>query len=265
MKISKKLLKKAFKKIGVERINNYLKTQGIKYELAKKGANYYYYYWHKANKKIDLKNISPFWDIAKTIIESKKTSLYFDRLYTLWQAVSNIAFSSSPIAEIGTFRGGSAKFMLEAIKAHNQNNRLFVFDTFTGHVAVDKTLDGKHELGLFSDTSYEEVKNYLSAPNVVVHKGDFRETCKDIEHLTNFELVHIDVDVYPVTNFCLEFFKNRVTPGGTIIVDDYGNLNCKGLKLAVDNFVTTNNNFTLFYLLTGQALLTKVNEVNNFV
>lgn len=71
-------------------------------------------------------------------------------------------------------------------------------------------------------------------------------------------MVHIDVDVYPVTTFCLDFFKNRTLPGSVIIVDDYGNLSCNGLKIAVDEFVRANLNFKMFYLLTGQALIIKI-------
>jgi len=73
--------------------------------------------------------------------------------------------------------------------------------------------------------------------------------------------VHIDVDVHPVTTFCLEFFKHRTVPGSILIIDDYGNLSCKGLKKAVDDFVQANSLFKMIYLLTGQALLIKVNNI----
>jgi hypothetical protein len=45
-----------------------------------------------------------------------------------------------------------------------------------------------------------------------------------------------------------------------IIIDDYGNLSCKGLKKAVDDFVQINSHFKMFYLLTGQPILIKVND-----
>jgi hypothetical protein len=73
-------------------------------------------------------------------------------------------------------------------------------------------------------------------------------------------MVHIDVDVLPVTAFCLKLFERRTLPGSIIIIDDYGNLSCKGLKKAVDDFVQTNSHFKMFYLLTGQPILIKVND-----
>ena len=71
-------------------------------------------------------------------------------------------------------------------------------------------------------------------------------------------MVHIDVDVYPVTKFCLEFFADHTIPGSVIIVDDYGFITCKGAKKATDEFVAANPNFKLFHLVTGQALVLKI-------
>jgi hypothetical protein len=73
-------------------------------------------------------------------------------------------------------------------------------------------------------------------------------------------MVHIDVDVYPVTKFCLEFFEKRTIPGSILIIDDYGNNYCKGLKKAVDEYLRANYHFKMFYLLTGQALLVKISQ-----
>jgi hypothetical protein len=258
MNVIKTLVEKPIKWIGRQRINRALNRFDVKFELAKRGANYYDYYWRKAFKKMDLKTIPDFSDLAAKVIEEKRTFLDYDRLYTFWQAVSILESSDLPIAEIGAYRGGSAKFILEALKKTNLNNEFYVFDTFEGHAVVDEKVDGPHEVGQFSETSYEEVKAYLEAPNVVVHKGNFLETARHIEHISNFGLVHIDVDVYPVTKFCLEFFGERTTPGSVLIIDDYGNNYCKGLKKAVDEYTVANSQFKMIYLLTGQALMIKV-------
>ena len=262
MQFTKKLIKKSLKLIGIERINRALKRQGVKVELAPKGANYYFYYWRKAKKKIDLKALPEFWEIATTILNDKKTMLYYDRLYTLWQGVLGIPSSDLPIAEIGTHRGGSAKFMMEALKTRGYNTNFYIFDTFEGHVVVDSKLDDRQHVGDFNNVSFEEVNSYLESPNVFIYKGDFLKTATHIENIKNFSMVHIDVDVYPVTTFCLNFFKDRTLPGSVIIVDDYGNLSCKGLKKAVDDFILENSNFKLFYLLTGQALIIKISNAH---
>jgi hypothetical protein len=258
MNIIKNVVETTIKSIGRHRINRVLNRFDVKFEVAKRGATYYDYYWRKANKKIDLKTIPDFYEIATTVIEDKRTFLYYDRLYTLWQGVLSLRSSIHPVAEVGAYKGGSAKFILEVLNKFDYKNEFFVFDTFDGHAVVDETVDGWHKIGNFGDTSYEEVKAYLDAPNVVIHKGNFLETAQHIEHLPNFGMVHIDVDVYPVTKFCLEFFEKHTIPGSLIIIDDYGNNYCKGLKKAVDEYICDNSHFKMFYLLTGQALLVKI-------
>jgi len=264
MRFTKKLIKKTLRAIGIDRINRVLKCHGVKYELAPKGANQYFYYWRKAKKKIDLKALPEFWEIASIIVNDKKTMLYYDRLYTLWQGVWGIPHSALPIAEIGTHRGGSAKFMLEALKKRGYNSNCYIFDTFEGHVVVDPKLDDRQHIGDFNNVSFEEVKSYLDSSNVFIYRGNFLDTAIHIENIKNFSMVHIDVDVYPVTTFCLEFSRDRTFPGSVIIVDDYGNLSCKGLKKAVDDFVQSNSNFKMFYLLTGQALIIKISETHSY-
>jgi len=73
-----------------------------------------------------------------------------------------------------------------------------------------------------------------------------------------FGLVHIDVDVYPIVKFCLEFFGPRVVAGATVIMDDYGFKTCPGAKRAVDEFTATSPHFRMVHLLTGQALLIRL-------
>jgi hypothetical protein len=129
-------------------------------------------------------------------------------------------------------------------------------------LALDQKWDDRQQIGDFGDVSFEDVKAYLNSPNVTIHKGNFLETAQYIDHITNFGMVHIDVDVLPVTTFCLKFFERRTLPGSMIIIDDYGNLSCKGLKKAVDDFVQINSHFKMFYLLTGQPILIKVNDAD---
>ena len=247
-----------FKHKVINRVNSLLKIMGQNYALVKRRTLYYNYLWYNAHRKIDLKKLPGFSGIASQVIEDQTTLLNYDRLYTLWQAVLHIPSPSSPLAEIGTYRGGSAKFIIETLKQNRYENQFYIFDTFEGHVLVDESVDGKHRIGTFGDTSYEQVKSYLNSPNATIYKGSFLETAQQIEKMKNFGMVHIDVDVYPVTKFCLQFFADRTIPGSVIIVDDYGFITCKGAKKAVDEFVHANPSFKLFHLLTGQALILKI-------
>jgi O-methyltransferase len=183
-----------------------------------------------------------------------------DRLYTLWQAVAALPDNALPIAEVGVYRGGSARFMAEAMRWHHRTRPFFAADTFRGHVVVDETIDGPHKVGeQFANNSIEEVAAYLAPfPEIRLLPGDFRETSAALAPHAPFAFAHLDVDVYPVMRHALDFFASRVEVGSQIVVDDYGFLTCQGTRQAVDEFVAAHPEFHFFHLLTGQALLLRL-------
>lgn len=160
-----------FKKPLANQINRFFKLLGIKYVIVKDTAIYYNYLWRNARRKIDLKKLPGFSEIASQVIEDETTLLNYDRLYTLWQAVVDIPEPNRPIAEIGTYRGGSAKFIIQTLAYNGYPNPFYIFDTFEGHAVVDSSIDGKHRIGTFGDTSYEKVRKYLDSPNATIYKG----------------------------------------------------------------------------------------------
>ena len=217
----------------------------------------YDYYWYNAEKKIDLRELESFAPIAWRVRQDNRTFLHFDRLYTLWQGVTALPIDATATAEIGAYRGGSARFIAEAMRSCNRELPFYVCDTFQGHVEVDESLDGVHEVAKqFSATNADRVSRYLRMfTNVHLLDGDIRETAPLIPGEHRFGLVHIDVDVYPITKFCLEWFAPRVVRGGTIVVDDYGFTTCLGARKAVDDFVRATPRFRMLHLITGQAVL----------
>src|SRR5262245_5979149 len=217
-------------------------------------AQRYGFYWYNAPKKLDIREIDGFRESADRVIGDGRTYLNYDRLYTLWQGVMNIPSADAAIAEVGVFQGGSARLTAEALRARGIESRFYVCDTFEGHTVVDKTVDGRHEIGKqFQSTSADKVKKYLSSfPNVRVIVGDFLQTSASLPEHERFGFVHVDVDVYPVTRHCLEYFGPRLVEGGFIVVDDYGFVTCVGAKKAVEEFVAEHAEFRRIHLLTGQ-------------
>jgi predicted O-methyltransferase YrrM len=220
----------------------------------------YEYYWYKAYKRLDIRQFEGFGPLADKTIVAHRTGMKQDRLYTLWQAVQQLPPGNHAIAEVGAYQGGSARFIGEAMRWHNRENPFFVCDTFRGHAVVDETLDGEHRVGeQFVNTSAADVTEYLKdLTNIRVVAGDFRETSAQLEAHAPFAFVHLDVDVYPVTRYGLEFFAPRMLPGGLIVADDYGFTTCQGARKGVDEFARAHPEYRFFHLLTGQALLTRV-------
>lgn len=224
-------------------------------ELAR--ARRFAYYWYNAQKKIDLRRMEGFGALAARVRKDGRTYLNLDRLYTLWQGVINLPPASRGVIEIGVYRGGSARFIGEAMKLRGLDLPVYACDTFDGHTLVDDTADTRHAVGKqFTGISVDKIRRYLSdLPSVHVVPGDIQHTAATLELQEDFGLVHIDVDVYPITRFCLEYFAPRLARGGTIVVDDYGFKTCPGAKQAADEFAAAHSQFRLLHLLTGQAVL----------
>ena len=222
-------------------------------------------YGKSSRKMRDIRQNEPFYALAKTVRDHKRTYLYYDRLNTLYQALENIARNmsgSSPLhmAEVGVFRGGGSYFIASAAEALLPGLcRLYSVDTFEGHSEHDLPgcgLDADHQAKGFDRTDYEQVKEYLSVfPFVTVLKNRVQDCAAQLaEHA--FALVHLDMDIYMPTLFALEFFEERMLPQGIIVVDDYNFLTCPGAKQAVDEYVAqTKRPVTKLELQTGQCLL----------
>lgn len=136
------------------------------------------------------------------------------------------------IAEIGVYKGGTAKIIAQ----HSPERHLCLFDTFEG-MPDSGPYDNHHRKGDFSDTSLEQVKEYLKeCNNVSFYKGVFPKTVEPVKKCL-FSFVHIDCDLYQSTIDALYFFGARLLTKGIIIVDDYDEPNCLGTKKAVDEYL----------------------------
>lgn len=209
------------------------------------------------HKLYDFRQEPGFKEIADLTLAEDRTLLDHNRLLSLWHSVRNVSNLSGCIAEVGSYRGGSAKFIARSSKYFDVKASLHVFDTFEGHPStIVQGKDGTHSEGLFSDTSKEEVESYLSGDNAIVHAGDFANTCNAVSDQL-FRFVHVDVDIYASTLKCLGFFWPRLVDGGIIVLDDYGFDTCKGAKEAAESFLSKVSGTTVWYLHTGQFVIQK--------
>lgn len=213
------------------------------------------YYTLGAEKKIKLESVEGFGPIATRILAEQRTYLHYDRLYTLWQGIEGVT-PDSIVIEVGAYKGGSAKFIHDALRSQNKQNDFYVCDTFKGHPVVDSQFDGEHKVAQgFSDVKAADVSAYLSeCKNTKIVIGNIMETAIRIPH-EPIGFLHLDCDVYPATAFCLGYFGREMVHGGVIVVDDYGFNTCKGARVAVDEYVTAFPYFRTFHLTTGQAVL----------
>lgn len=169
-------------------------------------------------------DLEDYWAETMAAQASGHTLLTTDRLKTLALLARETERLPGEMAELGTWKGGSAK-VLGAVCPHKT---LHVFDNFMGGLPADDIVGG-HKQGEFS-ADRSEVEAYLAGLRVELHEGVFPQTATE----GRFSLVHLDADLYASTLAGLRWFWDRVVPGGVIALDDYGASECPGIKLAVE-------------------------------
>lgn len=177
------------------------------------------------------------------------------RLFILYQLAQYASLVSGDVAELGVYKGGSAKLLSLVFNRKAVEKRIFLFDTFSGMPRTNPNKD-LHSQGDFGDTSIEDVQTFLGdCNNIVLSKGRFAETLHSVDAY-RFCYVHVDCDIYSSVMECCQFFYPRLSPGGIMIFDDYGFISCPGARLAVDEFFADKRE-PLVYLPTGQCLMFK--------
>jgi len=180
---------------------------------------------------------------------SRRSQLNPVKLYALYQFACNAATVSGDVAELGVFRGGSARLLARTLP----QKTLHLFDTFQGMPFHDASKD-LHVAGDFRDTSRESVGAFLTdCGNVAFHVGMFADTMPQVA-ARRFAFVHVDADLYDSVKQCCEFFYPRLASGGIMLFDDYGFVSCPGAREAVDQFFAGKPE-TPIYLATGQSVV----------
>jgi predicted O-methyltransferase YrrM len=177
-------------------------------------------------------NTEPYREDAYNLIRRtrQETSMVLldPEAYSIYAAAVRTAKVPGDIAEVGVYKGGSARLICEV----KGNRRLHLFDTFEGLPECTEW-DPDFRAGGFA-ASFDQVSRYLARfPNVQFHRGFFPATAQGMESL-RFSFVHLDVDLYQSTKDGLEWFYPRLNRGGILISHDY--VNAEGVRKAFDEF-----------------------------
>ncbi|MBX4199187.1 TylF/MycF family methyltransferase [Candidatus Parcubacteria bacterium] len=170
--------------------------------------------------------------------------------FLIYKTVKKTEKIAGDIAEVGVYKGGSAKLIREAT-----SKTLHLFDTFEGlPETTSKDNQQKFKQGELA-ASLEGVQDYLKGySDVYFYKGLFPETSGPVEN-KKFSFVHLDVDLYKSTLDCLDFFYPRMTTGGVIMSHNYRDL--VGVRKAFDEFFKDKPEIIIEPSGTSQALVVK--------
>lgn len=183
------------------------------------------------------------------------------RLFFLQSALRSLDDLPGAVAECGVRNGKSTHYMHASSTVPRQ---FFLFDSFEG---LSDPTEGKDSLRsavspktgkrLFSLEDKQEVISRLTAlgPEIHILEGWIPERFTEVSQET-FCLVHIDVDLYRPTLDSLEFFFQRLVPGGIIVCDDYGSGHYPGARAAMDEFFS-NKLERIIEIPQGQGFIVK--------
>jgi O-methyltransferase len=203
----------------------------------------------------------------------KNTMVSYEPLVTLFQQARHCEVNNvfGDYVECGIWKGGAVGLMALANLEYAQKRRpIHLFDIFNEICEPDPAIDGEfaiRQVAELAGVDKESLKGRLKSvkgvydshggPGTVeivrelledkigydkgflhYHKGWFQETLPNVaKEIKNIAILRLDADLYASTKICLDYLYEKVTPGGFVIIDDYGAY--QGCKKAVDEFLKT--------------------------
>jgi O-methyltransferase len=202
-----------------------------------------------------------------------------ERLYALYEACRYVtrAGIAGDFVECGVWKGGSsicAALSLEHFAGKNHGRKLFLYDTFEGmtmptRVDVDASgVAAQTYMARYGDNGrwvYAEEKevrsNFAKAEvtdsEIVIVRGDVLNTIP-ARVPDQIAICRLDTDWYESTAHELSHLYPRLTPGGVLIIDDYGEW--AGARAAVNEYFDGQPAALLVRVDSSARLLVKPNS-----
>ncbi len=180
-----------------------------------------------------------------------------ERIWSLLRAVDFVV--DQPVlgdfVECGVWRGGSVMAMALRLRDRNETTRrLWLNDTFEGMTAPTdadiETTTGVTARQLLDSTDVADGNNVWCVAGIDDVRANIASTGYPMDWVEFVEgdvaetlprhsperiaLLRLDTDWYESTQVGLEILYPRVSPGGVVILDDYGHW--QGARKAVDDF-----------------------------
>lgn len=178
------------------------------------------------------------------------TMIGMERLNNVEYCVDEVLKNNVPgdFIETGVWKGGTCIFIRAMLEANNIADRnVWVADSFEGLPKPDVQSypadegDDLHSIEQLRVTEKDVRKNFerfnLLDKQVKFLKGWFKDTLPDAQ-IEKLAVIRLDGDMYESTMDGLRNLYHKLSPGGFIIIDDYGAI--EACKTAVHDFRESN-------------------------
>jgi hypothetical protein len=183
----------------------------------------------------------------------------------LW-AASTAARVPGDFVECGVNAGFMSSAIMQSLDWRHANRKFYLIDTFRGPVLaqysqreIDRGRAATAESALAAGayvTDLERVRaNFSEWPNAVVVEGAVPDVL-DTVNIADVAFLHLDMNCALPERAALEFFWDRISPGGVVLLDDYAYFGNESLAEAIDS-TAARLGFRTLSLPTGQGLIVK--------
>ncbi len=182
------------------------------------------------------------------------------RVYIVCWFAEYVKKLEGDFVECGVNTGAYSRAIIDYINFSSLNKQFFLLDTFEGLVEEQISIEEKKMgldkvyLGNYRNV-YDEVKKTFEPFNVKIIKGAVPDTLEEVS-TEKICYLSIDMNVTEPEIAAVNYFWDRIVPGGVIILDDYGFPHHIHQKLAFDE-LAKNKNVQILCLPTGQGIIIK--------
>jgi O-methyltransferase len=222
----KKIIKLFFRLVGLDIVK-----KDSHFLLPKESFTYCYdmlYTSHNSDFMQDPKFIESYklgksTDVNETVLSN---SDIFWRIHVLCWAATHAVKLEGDFVDCGVNTGIFSKAIINYVDFDTTGKTYYLLDTFTGldeKYSTEKEL--KQHLNIKykanGDSLYEKVVNTFKNHNVSIIKGAVPETLEKVKS-EKISFLSVDMNCVQPEVDALNFFWDKLVPGGIIVLDDYG-------------------------------------------
>jgi O-methyltransferase len=210
-------------------------------------------------RNLSFSNDQKFVSSFESIAQNEQESSLIWRLHVLTWAAGHALQIEGDFVECGVFNGFSSAVVCKYLDFASVPKSFYLYDTFSGlpeetATEMERLLYPYEQCD--SEETYAHVKNTFAAyPNVKVIRGivphSFTEAAPD-----QIAFLHIDMNSTQAEILALEHLFHKISPGGLMILDDFGWQAHRDQMLAETEFLQALG-YKVLELPTGQGLVLK--------
>ncbi|WP_119459810.1 class I SAM-dependent methyltransferase [Rhodospirillaceae bacterium SYSU D60014] len=173
------------------------------------------------------------------------------RTYVLAWAARRGVNIDGDFVECGCYKGVSARILADYLDLQATGKAFYLYDLFEHSSDMDHGAMPEHGAGLYEQV----VARFVDLPNVHVTKGSVPEVLVE-KSPEKIAFLHVDMNSATAELGALETLFDRVSPGASIVLDDYGWAFYRDQKVREDAFFAARG-YQVLELPTGQGLVIK--------